>query len=163
MKNLAPLILFFCLPGFAGAIPDTFGNFFINPAGMRLEDFANQASTWGPNAQIKGKWGIWNESSNPDTSVEFQRLEMRAIVFGVEAKQVTVQKRNNRPVRFEVHFAEDPRKPGRTTRQVLANIRAWSGKEISEQKTAMAFENVRIQIGRLADGGLQVYLEPNAP
>ncbi len=151
---------FLVLSSTAFAIPDSFGGFFINPAGARLEDVANRKATWEPNGELKGKWGLWKESDNHDTSLEIQRLEMRAIVFGVEAKQVTVHKRDNRNVRFEIHYPASEQNPGRTTRQVLANIRAWSGADLSPQNPAIAFENLEVSIGRLSDGGLQVFLEP---
>lgn len=143
------------------AIPDTIGGFFINPAGVRLEDFANRASTWEANGQVKGKWGAWKEADNDDTSLEIQRLEMRAIVFGVEANQVTVHKRDNRNVRFEIRYAADSENPGRTTRQVLANIGAWGGEEISAQNPSVKTGNLQISIGTLQNGGLQVFLEPS--
>ncbi|MEM1296894.1 MAG: hypothetical protein AAGH89_16130 [Verrucomicrobiota bacterium] len=142
------------------AIPDTIGGFFINPAGVRLEEFANRESTWEANGGLKGKWGMWNETDNDDTSLEIQRLEMRAVVFGVEAQQVTVHKRDNRNVRFEIRYSADSQNPGRITRQVLANIRAWSGKEISSQNPSMTTGHLEVRIGTLRDGGLQVFLEP---
>ena len=42
------------------AIPNSVGGGgvpFINPAGMRLEDFANREEMWKPDFQLKGRLG----------------------------------------------------------------------------------------------------------
>jgi len=90
----------------ASAIPTNFGG-FINPAGMRLEDFSAQEKTWKSGAHLPGKWETWHDESVTDSGIELLRLNMSALVFGVPAKAVVVHRRNMQVEKIEVVFEPD--------------------------------------------------------
>lgn len=112
------------------AIPNQFGaNTFINPAGMRLEDFAAQPDIWKQNQELKGTWEMWSDESVTDSTVEVLHLTMPAIVFGVQASEVTVQRRDQQILKFKVVFKpnkqiDDFRK---LKRVIKTNASVWSG------------------------------------
>ena len=114
------------------AIPNTFGG-FINPAGMRLEDFAARDVIWKPNAELKGNWELWKDARVTDSSIELLHLKMSAIVFGVSAKEVTVQRRDNSILQFQIVFkpGDKIKDLGKLKRVLKTNASQWSGSSAS--------------------------------
>lgn len=130
------VLLFSCFTYSARAIPNQFGGTtsFINPAGMRLEDFVAQNGIWQANAELKGAWELWNDESVTDSSIELLHLAMPAIVFGVASSEVTLQRKDDRILSFQVVF--EPQKPERRElaklgRTVRRNASVWSGGDAS--------------------------------
>lgn len=111
----------------ASAIPSTFGG-FINPAGMRLEDFSAQEKTWKSGAHLPGKWENWHDDSVTDSGVELLRLNMSALVFGLPAKAVIVHRRNMQVEKIEVIFEPDKKSGdlGKLEKILKRNAATWS-------------------------------------
>ena len=111
----------------ASAIPTNFGG-FINPAGMRLEDFSAQEKTWKADAHLPGKWENWHDDSITDSGIELLRLDMPALVFGVPAKSVIVHRRNMQIEKIEVVFEPDRKTGdlGKLERILKRNAMTWS-------------------------------------
>lgn len=87
------------------AIPTNFGGGgFINPAGMRFEDFAARADSWKQKADLKAPWERWNDSSITDTSIEVIKMSLDALVFGLPADQVLAYRKDETVHRFVVGF-----------------------------------------------------------
>lgn len=129
-----PVVLFFlCLfvSHNVRGIPNTFGGFggFINPAGMRLEDFAAQKKIWNPRAELKGTWELWKDDSVTDTTIELLHLKMSALVFGVPASEVTVQRKDDKILQFQVVFEpyDKIKDFDRLSKMVKTNASLWSG------------------------------------
>ncbi len=148
------------------AIPSTFNNGigvpFINPASMRLEDFANREDMWKQDAKLKGDWEMWNDPEIDDSTIELIHLKNSALVFGMPATEVTLQRRDNRPLRLVVVFSTaDEKKPGNTQAQLTANINAWSGKsmELDSGSASLAYEQLSVQLTKAADS-IRITLEP---
>ena len=113
----------------ASAIPTNIGAGFINPAGMRLEDFAAQEKTWKSGAQLPGKWEHWHDDAITDSGIELLRLNMPALVFGVNAKAVIVHRRNMQVEKIEVIFQPDQKSGdlGKLEKVLQRNATTWSG------------------------------------
>jgi hypothetical protein len=121
----------------------------MNPAGMRLEDFANRDAMWQQDAVLKGDWGMWNDGQIEDSTIELLRLQNSAIVFGLKVSEVTLQRRDNRPLQLDVEFTPAKGSTVGTTRdQLIANINAWSGKtmKIDGQSAAITYEKVSVRL-----------------
>ena len=120
--------------GKLGAIPNTFGG-FINQAGMRLEDFAARKAMWEPNADLKGTWELWKDEAVTDPAIELFRLKLNAVVFGVTASEVTVQRKDDRIIQFQVVFEPSDRKTSldKLDRTLKTNASLWSGASASSK------------------------------
>jgi len=144
------------------AIPNSVGAIgFINPAGMRLEDFANRREMWQAGAELKGDWEMWHDESITDSTIELLHLKNEATVFGIKANSVTLQRRDELPLQIEVTFstAEEPR-PGKLRHQLITNINAWSGGELSADQSIADHEFVTIHLGDIVDHQIPVTLRP---
>ncbi len=139
MNKVAYLSLFFAATA-AFALPNVVGGFF-NVAGMRFEDFANQAKIWKVDAELAGDWKQWSDDSlSSSDNVEVLRLKQRASVFGIPANSVDLYRKDSVIKQFKVDFADDPK----TTIALKANIGAWadgewdtSGRVIQSSKVAL--------------------------
>ena len=109
---------------------------FQNPAGMRLEDFAAQKSVWSTNAKLPGNWQLWKDESVTDSSIELLHLNMAAVVFGVTASEVTVQRKDDVIIQFKVVFETNKRIKDfdKLNRIIKSNASLWSGED-AEDKT----------------------------
>ena len=116
----------------AGAIPNQIGSIgvgpFINPAGMRLEDFAALPATWVAGAKLPGDWEMWHDTAVNDSGVELLRLKHTATVFGVQATDVIVYRRNMKVEKFQIVFQPDKKNGdlGKLEKLLQANASTWS-------------------------------------
>lgn len=127
-------------------IPNEFNTTaFITPAGMRLEDYAAQKEIWIPRARLIGEWEMWRDDSVADSTIEVLRLNMPAIVFGVPAAEVTVQRRDDQILQFQVAFQPYERIDDfeKLTQIVRRNASLWAGEkgdsETLKQGSALYF------------------------
>ena len=156
-STLAPLL---------HAIPNQIGGIglpFINPAGMRLEDFANRKAMWLDDAVLKGDWEMWTDTALDDATVELLRLKNHATVYGLGAAEVLLQRRDNRPLRFEVKFStKDESAPGKTRDQLIANINAWTGSslELKNSIGSLDHENIAVKVDATRNNEVRLILEP---
>jgi hypothetical protein len=113
----------------AGAIPNQIGGVgFINPAGMRLEDFAALPGTWETDAKLKGDWEMWSDPAVSDTAIELLHLKNSAVVFGVNAADVTLQRKDSRVHQFRIVFRPDQksRDLDRLIKVLRTNAALWA-------------------------------------
>ena len=163
--RLLALAVFGFAPNLLNAIPTNIGGFFINPANSRLEDFANQQALWKAEVPLKGDWTMWNDRSVTDSSIEVQRLAMRAIVFGREASLVTVQKQHDRPLRFVIRYAqEDEKRDLKLVRETLIrNAALWADQDAPESGDAMPkikHEHLVIEFAKPKEDHFDIVLSP---
>ena len=110
----------------ASAIPTSFGGFF-GLAGMQLEDFIALPDTWKPGAELKGTWEPGKAPEGSDSSVELQHLTVSALIFGLEASEVTVQRRGDHILQFDAVL-----KPGKGSslgqleKTLRRNLEVWA-------------------------------------
>jgi hypothetical protein len=127
MKTLFASVAAACaFAGAAIAIPQTFGigNGFFGATGQQFEDFAIAAV--GPGAELKGKWAPVRGGDGK------RRLDVTAVVFGVQASEVTAETSANGGTKYRVLYrAADDRKRGRQAaslrERVAAGIRSYTG------------------------------------
>ena len=83
----------------AFGIPQTFNNnnnpFFLQ-AGMPFEQAAGQPGAFEPGAELKGEWAPMQ--GKKDTL----RLKLEAVVFGIQASEITAEKSGDRVTKFRV-------------------------------------------------------------
>lgn len=118
------------------AIPNSTGVTTFNfRANMRLEDFVAREVVWQEDAKLAGDWELWKDDEVKDSSIEVLHLLNSAIVFGVEAEEVTVQRRDNQILAFKLVF--EPKKK-QTIDQLQAtlqrNASVWSGEKLGSSK-----------------------------
>lgn len=134
---------------------------FFNPAGMRLEDFANRKALWLGDAELKGDWEMWSDDSVNDSTIEVLRLKNSASVFGAKASSVTVHRRDMIPLQFEVRFStREEARSGSTRTQLITNINAWSGGSISAEQPVLEHEAVSVSLGDEIENEITVTLQP---
>ena len=146
------------IPNQIGAI----GGGFINPAGMRFENFAGLANTWKPNAKLPGKWENWKDPKIQDTSIMIYRLSLTADVFGIRASQVTVQIRDEKILQFNVVFDKSSTKSASLIDQLTTNIRSFTGEKGDANKKLYAHNKINIQLKDGANGSIVVTFSPQA-
>lgn len=142
---LAPLLSGLLLPvDFSIAIPNNFGGGgFINPAGMRFEDFAALPDSWAPKADLKAPWERWSDDTVDDTSVEIIKMSLGAIIFGIPADEVVAYRKDEAVQRFVVGFRPTEDRPIKQLESaVRRNLGIWadSGKENSYLKGGILIE-----------------------
>lgn len=144
------------------AIPNQIGAGFINLAGMHFEDFAALPATWQPGARLKATWEPWKSPDITDTRVELSRLTVPATIFGLPAAEVTVQRIDDLPVRFDAVF-----QPARGTS--LADFERVLRRNLATWADAAATDHYRAGAARLvvtprpASGDLVVTFTPAPP
>ena len=144
--------------GAIGVVP------FINPAGMRLEDFANRKAMWQEDAALKGEWELWSDSRIKDSTIELLQLKNSATVYGLEAVQVVLQRRDNRPLQFQVRFStEGESAPGKTRDQLVTNIDAWTGGslELKNSIGSIRHENIDVKVDATRNNEVVLTLKPS--
>ena len=156
-SSLVPLL--HAIPNQVGAI-----GAFINPAGMRLEDYANREVTWKPNTELKGTWEMWTDTAVDDSTVELLKLKEQATVYGITALEVVLQRRDSRALRFEVKFStEGESSPGKTRDQLIANIIGWTGTsfELKDSVGSVNHEHITVKVDARRKGEVRLILAPN--
>lgn len=149
-------------PGRLQAIPNQIGVGFINLAGMHFEDFAALPATWQPGARLKATWEPWKAPEITDTRVELSRLTVPATIFGLPAAEVTVQRIDDLPVRFDAVF-----QPARGAsladleRTLRRNLATWADDTATDHYRAGAARLVVTP--RPASGDLVVTFTPAPP
>jgi len=107
----------------AWSIPQTFGgNTFARSAGASFEQFASDPAAWNSGAGLKGHWAAQGDALT---------LTDSAVVFGVEADQITAQRLDGQVQSFRVAFRnrgkQGSRKPVDLLAQLTANLRTFTG------------------------------------
>jgi hypothetical protein len=95
------------------AIPQTFGTggpVFRNAVGMSFEEYAASRDTWQPGAELKGTWRA--SAASKAEGAETLELALDAVVFGIPAAQVFVERSGTVVRRFVVRFDERKMKDG---------------------------------------------------
>jgi hypothetical protein len=143
--------------GAIGAIP------FVNPAGMRLEDYANRKPMWQDDAVLKGEWEMWTDTTLDDSTIELLRLKNSAVVYGLDAMEVLLQRRDNQPLRFHVKFStEGESVPGKTRDQLITNINAWTGGslELKDSVGSLNHEHIAVKFDATRRNEVRIIFEP---
>jgi hypothetical protein len=143
------------------AIPNTVGG-FVNPAGMRFENFVGLANTWKPNAKLPGKWENWKDPKIQDSRVMLYRLGLSADVFGIRATQVTVQIKDDQILQFNVVFDKSSVKSASLVDQLKTNIKSFTGDSGGKDKKTFAHNKINIQLKDGEDGSVIVSFSPKA-
>ncbi len=138
------------LAGAAVAIPQTFGNGFFGSIGKPFEDVAVAAVAQG--GEMKGTWAPVRGKEGT------QRLDMTAVVFGVQASEVTEVKSGNGAAKYHVLYrAADDKKRGKqnaTLRErVESGIRTYTGAEV---KGPVTYKGARVTLEDGAKGDVSV-------
>lgn len=143
MKRTLQAIISACvLCGSALAIPQNFGGGFFGATGQAFEDFAIAAL--GPGAELKGKWiAVANQAGK-------LRLAGDAVVFGIPASDVVVEKTGGGVAKYTVTYkAADDRKRGRAgaslKERVVGAVRAYTGASM-ESGRPVDYKNARISV-----------------
>ena len=97
-------------------------------AGMRLEDFAALPAAWEAGAELPGDWEMWHDASVTDSGIELLRLKNTATVFGVQAADVIVHRRNMKVEKFQIVFQPDKKTSdlGKLVKLLRTNGSTWS-------------------------------------
>ena len=143
------------------AIPNQVGA-FINPAGMRFENFAGQARTWQANAKLPGKWENWKDPKMQDTSIIMYRLNMTADVFGIRASRITVLIKDDQIIRFDVVYEKSSNKSASLVNQLTTNIKSFTGESGDKDKKIFAHKKINIQLKDGSNGAVIVTISPRA-
>jgi hypothetical protein len=105
------------------AIPQNFstGGVFALRAGMRFEEFAAEKETWS-SGKLKGDWSGTEDGGE-------QTLQDEAVVFGLPAQEIKVERSSGRVGRFLVRFRSESGKAakGRLFDRVAQNVRSFTG------------------------------------
>jgi hypothetical protein len=145
------------------AIPNQVGGVgFINFAGMRFENFAEQAETWKPGAKLPGKWENWQDPKNQDSGITVFRLNLTADVFGIRASQVKAQIKNGQVLRFEVVFDKRSTKSASLVNQLATNIGSFTGDRGGADSKSFNHKKINIQLRDDPDGRVVVTISPKA-
>ena len=144
------------------AIPNQINVGFVNPAGMRFENFVGKASTWKVNAKLPGKWENWKDPKAQDTSIMIYRLGISADVFGIRASQVTVRIKDDKILQFNVVFDKSSSKSESLVNQLITNIQSFTGKSGGKDKKSFAHNKINIQLKDGSNGSLLVTFSPKA-
>lgn len=145
------------------AIPNQVGGVgFINFAGMRFENFAEQAETWKPGAKLPGKWENWKDPKNQDSGILVYRLSLTADVFGIRASQVKAQIKNDRVLRFEIVFDQPSAKSASLVNQLATNIGTFTGDSGGEDSKSFNHKKINIRLRDDPDGRVVVTISPKA-
>ena len=143
MKRTLQAIISACiLCGSVLAIPQNFNGGFFRAAGQPFEDFAIAAL--GPGAELKGKWIAVAKQEGK------LRLAVDAVVFGIPASEVVVEKSGGGVAKYTVTYkAADDRKRGRAAAslkdRVLGAVRAYTGTSMESGRPA-DYKNARISV-----------------
>jgi len=143
------------------AIPNRIGG-FVNPAGMRFENFAGQAKVWKANAKLPGKWEDWKDPGIQDSGILIYRLGLSADVFGIRASQVTVQIKDDKILKFNVVFDKNSVRSASLIDQLATNIQSFTGDSGGKDKKSFVHEKVNIQLKDGEDGSVVVTFSPKA-
>ncbi len=143
------------------AIPNQIGG-FVNPAGMRFENFAGQAKVWKANAKLPGKWEDWKDPRIQDSGILIYRLGLSADVFGIRASQVTVQIKDDKILKFNVVFDKSSVRSASLFDQLVINIQSFTGDNGGKDKKSFVHEKVNIQLKDGEDGSVVVTFSPKA-
>lgn len=117
------------------AVPQSVGNGrgFFGAAGMTFEKYAASPDAWAQGGELKG---LWKARAGKKGDVENLDLAEDAVVFGIPAAQVSVERAAGAVRRITVRFDEGKMKNARTNAgglyaQVMANITALAGEPMA--------------------------------
>ncbi|MFK5923812.1 MAG: hypothetical protein QM496_16665 [Verrucomicrobiota bacterium] len=149
------------LPKSLQAIPNQIGGVgFVNPAGMRFENFAALTSTWKANAKLPGDWQDWQDPLNKDSHVILYRLNMHAEVFGISASQITAQVKDDKISLFKIIFEKSSKQTHNLVDQVITNIRSFTGNTSESDQESFNFKKINIRVQESANGAVIVTIRP---
>ncbi len=145
------------------AIPNQIGNVgFVNPAGMRFENFAGEAKTWKANVKLPGNWENWSDPKNQDSHILVYRLDMPADVFGIRASQVTAQLKNDKVLQFKIVFEKSSSQSASLIDQLTTNIQSFTGESGGTNKNSFRYKKINIQLKGGSNGAVVVTISPQA-
>jgi hypothetical protein len=157
MKTILSVLTSCALVTIAFSIPQTFNNnanVFGNVVGQPLEDVVVQAAAFDPGVEPKGEWTP--AAGKPNVL----KLELSAIVFGVPASEVTIERKDKAVAKYRVIYgAADDRKRGKQQNsleaRVLAGISAYTGKSATTREPII-FKGTKIEVTRAKNGDVTV-------
>ena len=149
----------------ASAIPQRVSNGgFFGAVGMAFEQYVATVAVWSPGAELKGPWKPSDKPAKA-AGVETLVLGTDALVFGIAAAQVSVERVNGAARRFTVLFTEGKTKDGKPSAgglydRVLANITALAGDAKSVSASGeRTFRHEAALITARKSGGKEVIVE----
>ncbi|NNE90554.1 MAG: hypothetical protein HKN23_02810 [Verrucomicrobiales bacterium] len=149
IAGVASLITVLAISGTSSlqALPNSVGGLFINPAGMRFEEFGARKLTWEPNAKLLADWELWTADNARQPNVEVLKLKQKAIVFGLEASEVTVHRKDNQVLKFNVFFG-----PGTEVEKIEKNIGLWADGKWDQVANTINHGAVTLKLSQVKGG-----------
>jgi len=137
-------VLVFLPAFFSLALPNQvfMGNGFLGAAGMPFEDFIAGTDAWGREAALKGDW-VPAGAQGPRQTL---RLVQTAVVFGLPAKEVTVDKENGLLVLATVRYVEAKQDAGSLVVRLRRAIAAWAGVDFAEGTSALVAKGLTFEV-----------------
>ncbi len=133
---------------FSLALPNQvfMGNGFLGAAGMPFEDFIAGTDAWGRAAALKGDW-VPASTKGPRQTL---RLVQTAVVFGLPAKEVTVDKENGLLVLATVRYVEEKKDAGNLAVRLRRAIAAWAGVDFADGVSTLEAKGLSLEVSGTA-------------
>ena len=137
-----------CPAAFLLALPNQvfMGNGFLGAAGMSFEDFIAGTDAWGRVAALKGDW-VPAATKGPRQTL---RLAQTAVVFGLPAKEVTVDKENGLLVLATVRYVEEKKDAGNLAVRLRRAIAAWAGVDFADGVSTLEAKGLSLEVSGTA-------------
>lgn len=143
------------------AIPNQIGGVgFVNPAGMRFENFAALGKTWQAKSKLPGDWQDWQDPAVKDSGILLYRLDMRADVFGITASRVVAQIKNDQVLLFKIVFEKNSSQAKALINQVTTNVQSFTGKNSEPGQRSFSYKKINIRITETSNGAVIVIIKP---
>ena len=144
---------FACLVRPAPALPNTIGgNGFLGAANMNFEDFIATVAPWGKDAPLKGEWAPVLSEGKKQTL----KLKQTAVVFGLAAKEVTVEKEDGKLVLAKVSFVDEKKGAGNLSVRLRRAIAAWAGADFAAEASVLKAKGLSLEVSGGAQSALVV-------
>ena len=114
---------------------------------MNFEDFIATVAPWGQDAPLKGQWAPVTSEGRKQTL----RLKESAVVFGLAAKEVTIEKEDGKLVLAKVSFVDEKKGAGNLSVRLRRAIGAWAGSDFAAEASILKAKGVSIEVS----GGAQ--------
>ena len=128
----------------ARALPNSIGgNGFLGAANMNFEDFIASVAPWGKDAPLKGDWTPVTSGGKSETL----KLKQTAVVFGLAAQEVTINKEDGALRSARIRFVDEKKGGGGNLAVRLRRaISAWAGADFPAEASVLKAKGVSIEV-----------------